>query len=200
MAAIAERISPQEYLELERKSETKHEYINGRMVEMPGASEVHNTITSNVIISLGIQLRGRPGKVYPSDMRVRIPATGRYTYPDVVAITDRPELEEDELDVLVNPAVIVEVLSDSTANYDRGEKFQHYRTIETLQEYVMVYPNMPRVEKYVRQPDSQWLFSETTDIEAVIYLFTIDCDLPLSEIYYEVEFDTSTSHLNGHQL
>ncbi|MEZ4658525.1 MAG: Uma2 family endonuclease [Caldilineaceae bacterium] len=199
MSAVAELISPQEYLELERQSETKHEYIDGRMVEMPGASEVHNTIVSNIIISIGIQLRGRPGKVYSSDMRVRIPATDRYTYPDVVAITNKPALEEDEFDVLVNPAVIVEVLSDSTSNYDRGEKFQNYRTIETLQEYLMIYQDSPRVEHYVRQSDGQWLFSETTNVAEIVYIPTIECDLPLSEIYDDVDFDNDTRDLNGHQ-
>lgn len=199
MAAVAELISPEAYLELERKSSIKHEYIDGRMVEMAGSSEVHNTIVGNLIISLGSQLRGRSGKIYPSDMRVRIPATGRYTYPDVVAVVEFPELEEDELDVLVNPAVIVEVLSDSTAHYDRGEKFQHYRTIETLQEYIMISQDRYSVEHYVRQSDGSWVFSETINFDDTIHLPTIACALPLSEVYDGVEIDSDTSLLNGHQ-
>ena len=201
MTAVAELISPQEYLALECKSETKHEYIDGRMIEMPGASEVHNSIVGNVIISLGVQFRGRPGKVYPSALRVRIPTTDRYTYPDVVAITGKPELEEDELDVLLNPAIIIEVLSDSTANYDRGEKFQQYRTIESLQEYLMISQDSHRIEHYVRQPNGQWLFSEATNMGETIHLPTIGCELPLTEVYddVEIEVDTAPSGLNGHQ-
>lgn len=197
MAAIAELLSPQEYLEIERKSETKHEYIDRRMVEMPGTSEVHSSIIGNVVFTLGTQLRGRSGRVYSSQMRIRIPAVSRYTYPDVVAITDRPELEEDELDVLVNPAVIVEVLSDSTADYDRGEKFQNYRTIDTLQEYLMIYQDSPRIEHYVRQPDGSWIFSESTNIGETIHLPSIDCELPLSEVYDDVEFEGEPSDLRN---
>ncbi|MEZ4614986.1 MAG: Uma2 family endonuclease [Caldilineaceae bacterium] len=126
MSVVAELISPKEYLELERQSKTKHEYIAGRMVEMAGGSEKHNTIASNVLITLGFQLRGRLGKAYSSDMRVYVPATGLYTYPDVTAIADQPLLDNSERDILLNPTVIVEVLSDST------EQWRPWRKVSKL--------------------------------------------------------------------
>ncbi len=201
MSVVAELISPQEYLELERKSPTKHEYIAGRMIEMAGATKEHNLIVGNVIFLLIGQLRGRPGTVYPSDMRVRIPATGLYTYPDVTVVVDETHLDDDERDILLNPTVIVEILSASTENYDRGEKFQSYRTIETLQEYIMMAQDAHHIEQYVRQPNGQWLFSEATNVEETIYLPSINCELPLQDVYDKVEIPAQSAlrHRNGHQ-
>jgi Uma2 family endonuclease len=201
MSAVAELISPQAYLELERQSTTKHEYIAGRVVEMAGGSEKHNTIASNVLITLGFQLRGRSGKAYSSDMRVYVPSTGLYTYPDVTVIADKPLLDDSERDILCNPIVIVEVLSNSTEQYDRGEKFQNYRTIETVQEYIMIAQDAHRVEHYVRQSDEQWLFSEATSLDATIHLPSIDCELPLRDVYDKVEISVPTEapYRNGHQ-
>jgi len=123
MSAVAKLVSPKKYLELERKSEVRHEYIDGRMIEMTGANENHDKITGNIIFVLKGHFRGGSGDAYSSDMRVRIPSTGRYTYPDVVVISDQSVIEEEELDVLLNPAVIFEVLSETTANYDREKNF-----------------------------------------------------------------------------
>jgi len=194
MSAVVELISAKEYLEIERKSEVRHEYIDGRMVEKPGSSAKHNSINGNITFVLGSHFRRHSGSVYASAMRIRVPAIGCYMYPDVVAITGKPELEEEELDVLLNPTVIFEVLSDSTANYDRGEKFQHYRTIESLQEYLMVAQNAHRIEHYV--------FSEATHIGETIHLPSIDCDLPLTEVYFKVEIEHSVTvtDMNGQHL
>ncbi len=200
MAAVAELISPQEYLAFERASETKHEYINGQIIEMVGATEVHNTIVGNVIFTLGSQLRGRAGKVYPSDMRVKIPATGMHTYPDVTVITDQPLLEDEERDVLLNPAVIIEVLSSSTERLDRGLKFQRYRTIETLAEYLLIAQDSHRVEHYVRRDDGLWLLSEVALLSETIRLPTVKCDLPLAEVYDDVDIRSSDQRLNGHPI
>ena len=200
MAAVAELISPQEYLAFERTSETKHEYINGQMIETVGATEVHNTIVGNVIFTLGSQLRGRAGKVYPSDMRVKIPATGMYTYPDVTVIADQPLLEDEERDVLLNPAVIIEVLSRSTERLDRGLKFQRYRTIETLAEHLLIAQDSHRVEHYVRQDDGQWLLSEAALLSETIHLPTVNCDLPLAEVYDDVDIRSNDQRLNGHPI
>ncbi|MBV7337771.1 Uma2 family endonuclease [Chloroflexi bacterium TSY] len=199
MSAVAERISPQEYLELERKSETKHEYLEGRMIETAGASEEHNMIVSNVLFILIGQLRGRSGRAYPSDMRVKIPATGLYTYPDVVVVSDKPLLDDLERDILLNPAILIEVLSDSTENYDRGEKFQHYRTIESLTEYVLIAQDSHHIEHYVRQSDGQWLLSEATKLGETIHLPTIECELPLVDVYDKVDINPEQDNLNGHQ-
>ena len=132
---------------------------------------------------------------------MRIPATSLYTYPDVTVVADEALLDTDEQDVLLNPTVIVEVLSDSTEQYYRGEKFQSYRTIETLQEYILVAQNAYRVEHYVRRPAGKWLFSEATNTDATIHLPSIACELPLRDVYNKVDiFPSSASHpLNGHQ-
>ncbi|MEZ4658526.1 MAG: Uma2 family endonuclease [Caldilineaceae bacterium] len=199
MAAIAERISPQEYLELERKSATKHEYINGWMVEIAGASRKHNLIVGNIIYVVMSQLRGRSGEAYPSDMRICVPATGLYTYPDVTVVADKAELEDAANDILLNPTIIFEVLSSATEGYDRGEKFQNYRTVESLQEYVVVAQDTYHVEHFVRQPNGQWLFSETSSLNETIHLPSVGCDLPLAEIYNKVEISTGSDNhrMNG---
>lgn len=199
MAAIAERISPQAYLELERKSETKHEYINGRMVEMPGASRKHNLIVGNIIYIMMSQLRGRAGEAYPSDMRIRVPATGLYTYPDVTVVADKAELEDAANNILLNPTIIFEVLSSATEGYDRGEKFQNYRTIESLQEDIMIAQDAHHVEHFVRQPNGQWLFSEANGLAETIHLPSIDSNLPLADVYDKVEIATISDErsLNG---
>lgn len=186
MATVTELVSPQEYLDFERNSNTKHEYIDGQIVEMAGASEVHNTISGNIFFVIKGHLRGRPGKVYMSDMRVKIPDTGLYTYPDVTVIVDRPQLEDDERDILLNPAIIVEVLSSSTEHLDRGVKFQHYRTIDSLTEYLLVAQDSYRIEHFVRQADGQWLLSEAFHLSETIHLPSINCELPLSEVYEDV--------------
>lgn len=199
--AVAELISPQEYLELERKSLTKHEYIAGRIVEMAGATREHNLIVSNVIFIFMSQLRGRSASVYPSDMRIRVPSTGLYTYPDITVVIGDDLLEDDERDILLNPTVIVEVLSPSTATYDRGEKFQSYRTIESLQEYLMIAQDHHRVEHYVRQPDGQWLFSEAMALAESIRLPSINCELPLADVYDKVDIATRSDdpYANGRE-
>ena len=199
--AVAELISPQEYLELERASSIKHEYIAGRMVEMVGATKNHNRIVNNLIFILMGQLRQRAGIVYATDMRVRIPKTNLYTYPDIAVVLGDDIFEDDRQDVLLNPTAIIEVLSPSTENYDRGDKFHSYRTIATLQEYLMIAQDTHRVEHYVRQPDDQWLFSEATELAASIHLPSIDCELPLTDVYDKVHIVTpSDSHLvNGLQ-
>ena len=201
MEAVAELISTQEYLELERKSAAKHEYIDGRIVEMTGASKVHNLITTNVVISLGSQLLRRSGEVYSSDMRVKIPATGRYTYPDIVVVENEALLEDRVQDTLLNPTVLMEILSSSTEKYDRGEKFLNYRTIESLQEYIMISQDSYQIEHYVRQPDGRWLLAEAKSLAETMYLPSIDCNLPLADVYnkVEIETDTDTNTLNGHQ-
>lgn len=199
--AIAELISPQEYLQLERGSLDKHEYIAGRMVKMAVASRDHNLIVGNVGFVLIGELRGRSGELYQNDMRVRIPATSVYTYPDVIVVKDEPIFDENEKDVLLNPTVIIEVLSPSTENYDRGEKFQSYRTIDSLQEYLMIAQDHYHIEHYVRQADDQWLFSEATTLSQTIQLPSIDCELPLADVYDKVQIalPSDPHQVNGHQ-
>ena len=142
-------LTPEEYLARERRAETKSEYLRGEVFAMAGASRAHNLIASNAAGELRQQLRDRPCEVYPSDMRVKVSPSGLYTYPDVTVVCGEPQFEDAEVDTLLNPKVLVEVLSPSTADYDRGGKFTHYRRLPSLQEYVLISQDRPLVEHYV---------------------------------------------------
>ena len=179
-------LTPQEYLEIERRAEYKSEYFDGEMFAMAGASRAHNQITTNVVGELHPQLKKRPCRVYTNDMRVKVSATGLYTYPDIVAFCGPARFDDNQKDTLLNPTVIIEVLSDSTEAYDRGKKFQHYRTLESLQEYVLISQQECRVEHYVRQPGNQWALTEVHDLTEVIQLSSIQCQLALADIYDKV--------------
>lgn len=183
------RYAPEEYLALERKAEYKSEYLNGEIFAMSGASERHNLIVANVLASLHAQLRNRPCRVYPSDLRVKVEEPGLYTYPDITAICSKPQFEDRHVDTLLNPETIVEVLSPSTEAYDRGMKFGSYRKLPSLQEYVLISQGEPHIELYVRQPDNQWLLSEASNLQDVVRLPSINCILTLAEVYEKVEFD-----------
>lgn len=184
----------EDYLAFERASADKHEFIDGRVYLMAGASENHNLITANLIIALGSQLRGRPCKLYPSDMRVRISAKD-YHYPDVSVICGDAHIEDDEQDTLLNPTLIVEVLSPSTEQFDRGKKFENYRSLPSLHEYVLIAQNRPHIEHYVRQGDGTWLYSEVKplDTPSEISLPSVGCTLTLVDVYDKVEFESSKS-------
>jgi Uma2 family endonuclease len=131
-------LTEQEYIDFERTSLIKHEYYNGHVYAMTGASRTHNLIAGNTLASLHSQIRRTPCQIFPSDMRVKVQKTGLYTYPDLVLICGEPQFTDDALDTLLNPLVLIEILSPSTERYDRGLKFQHYRTIETLQDYILI--------------------------------------------------------------
>jgi Uma2 family endonuclease len=182
------KLTPAEYLAMERSAERKSEYFAGEVFAMAGASREHNLVVGNIVRLLGQQLRGRRCEVYPSDMRVKVSATGLYTYPDVVAIYGEPEFEDDELDTLLSPTLVVEVLSQSTEAYDRGAKSAHYRRLESLEEYVLVAQSLCRVEHYLRQPDGAWTLREHGDLQAILSLPAVRCELPLAEVYDKVEF------------
>lgn len=180
--------TPAEYLAHERVADSKHEYWAGAVYAMAGASARHNLIVTNAIAELRTQLKSRRScTVYPSDLRVKISATGLYTYPDVVVVCGEPQFEDDVQDTLLNPTVIVEVLSKSTESYDRGAKFEHYRTLDSLTEYILVAQNSYHIDHYVRQPDAQWLFSEAKELEHVVGLSSIGCTLAVAELYDKVE-------------
>ena len=180
-------ISEADYLEGERTSETKHEYHQGEVFAMAGASRRHNLIVMNVIGELRSQLKGRPCRPYPSDMRLRIEATGLYTYPDVMVVCGEERFGDEKQDTLLNPDVIVEVLSDSTESYDRGDKFQNYRRIDSLKEYVIISQNCRKIEKYARTEDGKWVLDETDEDHPAIDLESIGCELALSEVYDKTE-------------
>jgi Uma2 family endonuclease len=182
-------LTPGEYLALERKSEIRSEYIGGRMYAMSGASRRHALIASNLHGEIWMRLRGRACEVYMNDLRVKVTPTGMYTYPDIVAVCGEVLLEDGHFDTLLNPTVIVEVLSESTEAYDRGEKFAHYRRLETLREYVLVAQDKIRVEHFRREGE-EWILSEVSGPDATLHLGSIDCDIALSAIYEKVEFRT----------
>lgn len=180
-----------EYLALERAGTSKHEYYHGEIFARAGSSEAHNSIVSNIIIALGSQLRTRPCRVYPSDLRLKIPKTGLYTYPDVSIVCGTPLFDDAERDTLLNPNIIIEVLSPSTERYDRGKKFHHYQTITTLQDYILVAQDEHRIEHYARHDDGHWLLRMYDDISTAIPLPAIQCTLALSEVYEKVDIEPS---------
>ena len=187
---VQAHLTPEQYLALERKAITKSEYLNGHIYAMAGASREHNLITVNISSGLHVQLEDQPCEAYVNDMRLKISPTGLYTYPDVVVVCDEPHFEDTDLDTLLNPIVLVEVLSPSTEAYDRGEKFAHYRQLESLQEYILVAQNRVRVEHYLRQ-GVQWLLTGLSDPDDVLHLTSIGCNLSLREIYAKVKFSAS---------
>lgn len=180
-----------EYLQLERGSEIKHEFIAGAVYALSGASEAHNLITSSTIAALVHALRGRPCKVYPSDMKIRTPATGSYAYPDITVMCGEARFLDDQRDVLLNPTVIIEVLSPSTERHDRGRKFQHYRELESLQEYILMAQDSPHVERFMRQEAVFWQFSEARGLDAALEIASIGCTLALADIYAQVTFPSA---------
>ena len=199
--AAQTRLTPEEYIAFERKvlpdaEIIRHEYINGELIAMSGASRAHNLITINISAALHARLRGSRCETYANDMRVSTPATTSYFYPDVVVVCEEPRFEDDVFDILLNPIILVEVLSPSTAVYDRREKFAHYRQLPSLQEYVLVAQDKVLVEHYRRQ-DKQatapvtgkdWIFTDFQKLEEILLLTSIQCQLPLQEIYERVVF------------
>jgi Uma2 family endonuclease len=181
------------YLAFDRESEIKHEFIDGRVYAMSGASEAHNLIAGSIYVSLYTQLRGRPCKVYASDMKVRTPSTRSYTYPDISVVCDDAEFDGDSRDILLNPTVVIEVLSPNTERFDRGRKFQRYRELESLQEYVLVAQDSPHVERFARQDNGLWQLSEVHGLQASLSLTSIACALRLADIYEQIDFDSGES-------
>lgn len=170
---------------MERRAETKSEYLDGEIFARAGASRQHNRLNLNIAFALDSQLRTKGCEVYVSEMRVKVSATGLYTYPDVIAVCGEPRFEDAELDTLLNPTLIIEVLSKSTQDYDRGTKFLHYRALASLREYVLVAQDCIHVEHYLRQNDA-WLLTETDRREDTIELSSVGARLSLAEVYDRV--------------
>lgn len=185
-AASKLRYSPQEYLSRERLSPVRHEYHDGEIFAMAGASREHNLIAVNLSREVGNQILDRPCESYVSDMRVWIEATGLYTYPDLVVVCGEPRFQDGELDTLLNPMVIAEILSPTTEAYDRGLKFGHYRRIPSLREYVLISQDRMLVERYTRQGED-WLLTELTGPDQVLRLESIGCEVVLGRIYAKVQ-------------
>lgn len=183
------RYSAEEYLAIERESDTKHEFYAGDLFAMSGASREHNLIAYSLARVIGNALEDRPCEAYGSDMRVKVDRTGLYTYPDGVVTCEEPRFEDDQVDTLMNPQVVFEILSDSTEKYDRGKKFAHYRQIESLRDYVLISQDEPLVEHYARQADGRWSLDAVGGLESTARLETIGVELPLAELYAKVRFE-----------
>ena len=179
-------LSSEEYLTLDRRSEYRSEYLNGEVIAMTGASRKHNLIVANLTRELTQQLRGKACELYPNDMRVKVPSSRLYTYPDVVIVCGEPKFEDEYVDTLINPILIIEVLSESTESYDRGKKFGYYRTVESLAEYLLIAQDEYKIEQYVKQTDGRWLLSEASSLEGTVELVSIQCLLALKDVYDRV--------------
>lgn len=184
-------ITPEEYLALERAAEYRSEYHNGEMYAMAGTSRKHNIISLGIAATLHFAFRDKGCSVYHSDLRVRIEKYNRFFYPDVVVACDEQEFMDDELDTLLNPILIIEVLSKSTESFDRGQKFQFYRAIPTLQEYVLVAQDRINVEKFEKNADGLWILSEANELDQCIHLNSVDFKLNLNDIYAEIDFQNT---------
>jgi Uma2 family endonuclease len=184
MASLPQHyLTPEEYLAIERDAEYKSEYMDGIMYAMAGGSERHNIIVANLIISVGVQLKGRPCRVYPSDLKVRVPNSSKFFYPDVSVVCGETRFADHHKDVILNPVFIAEVLSESTAGFDRGKKFLSYQQIPALEEFIFVAQDEILVEKYSRQSNDSWVYTKITDIEGILSLRSIGCEVALRDIY-----------------
>jgi Uma2 family endonuclease len=180
--------SPEEYLQLERASDTKHEYLDGEIIAMAGATLEHNYIVANLMREIGSFLKGKNCRITPSDLRISIPAANSYTYPDASIFCGRPEMEDDRFDIAKNPAVIFEVMSASTREYDSGNKFLYYQRIPSLQEYFLIDSRKRSVVVYRRQSIDLWKIETLEEANATVAITTIDYKLSFDDLYFDVEF------------
>ena len=183
-------VTPEEYLAAERLSETRSEYVDGVVYPMTGARLNHIQIVSNITVELANQLKGRPCRVLQSELKIRLQESRKFFYPDVTVLCDEPQFHDERRDIILNPLIVVEVLSKSTEAFDRGAKFQAYRTIESLKEYLLVEQNTPLVEQYVRHEDGKWALSTAAGLENSLTLPSIGCTLNLGAVYDKVDFNS----------
>lgn len=187
--AVEKKYSLEEYVEMEVASEERLEFYDGYVWSMAGASPGHETIVVNMSTALTNQLRGRSCRTFSSNLRLKVPEYPPYRYPDLSALCGEPIYEEIEgLQMLVNPNLIVEVLSKSTAEFDRGDKFTYYKSIESFTEYLLISQDRPNVIHYIKQDEKTWLQREYNDIEETFYLESLDCEISLEDIYLNIKF------------
>jgi len=189
-ATIQKFYSDEEYLVFEREAEEKHELIDGEIVAMAGASREHNLIGVNVSSELHFRLKARKCEIYANDMRVRM-KKGHYGYPDVVVVCDKPNFADDEFDVLLNPLVVVEVLSKTTRFRDKTEKLKTYQKMESICEILLIEQTEPRIEHYIKQTPNQWLLRIYENLSETIVLESLGSELPVAEIYAQIEFEAT---------
>lgn len=191
-----EKYTLEEYLELDRNSDERLEFWDGEIFSMSGASDPHDQIETNLIFQLRLRLIGGACRVFAANMRIKVPTMPPYRYGDLSGLCGKPKFEKvDGVDVLTNPSLIIEVLSHSTEAYDRGDKFSRYKSIPTLAEYLLIAQHRPHISQFIKQPDGSWNNLEFNDLNDTLKVFTLDCELPLTEIYQDVNFAPPTPAL-----
>src|SRR5947209_19983384 len=183
-------VAPDEYLAAERLSESRSEYLDGMVCPMTSSSVNHIQIVSNVTVERGTQLRARPCRVLTVDLKVRLQNSRKFFYPDVTVVCGEVQYHDDRRDIILNPDLIIEVLSPSTEAFDRGAKFQAYQTLDSLKEYVLVAQDRPVVEQYVRQSDGKWTYTAAVGLESSLALPSVECTLNLSAVYDKVDLNS----------
>jgi len=187
------KLTAAEYFEIDARNERKSEFYDGEMFLMAGASREHNILTRNLAIEIGSRLKGGRCQVFIADLRVKVDRTGLYTYPDLLIVCGEPEYAPENRDTLTNPTVVIEVLSDSTAKYDRTTKLRHYKQLASLREYVLVSQDEPLVERFTRTPAGRWEQDEFVGLDATLALATVSASVPLADVYRGIEFPPGRS-------
>ena len=185
-------LTPAEYLGIERTATSRSEYLRGEMFAMAGGSPTHSRIKTNVLGELRSRLKGNPCAPFDSDLRIKCP-TGLYTYPDASVICSELEYDDEQQDTVLNPTLLMEVLSKSSEAYDRGKKFDHYRKIPSLREYVLISQDEPMIQRFLRNDDDTWTLSVVADLNQSIRLQSLGIELPLAEVYERVDFTAEVS-------
>ena len=189
MSALPQKkLSPQDYLAIERAAEFKSEFFDGEMFAMAGTSKEHSTITVNLTGEFHTALRGKVCQPFSSDLRVKVSANGLYTYPDLTIVCGPVDTEDEKADVLLNPTLIIEVLSPGTERYDRGKKFDLYRELDSLKEYVLVSQDQYRVEQFLRGSGAEWGYRVAFKEDDIVEFPSVGCSIPLKDIYARVVF------------
>ncbi len=181
--------TPEEYLTLEEAAEDKSEYLDGEIIPMTGGSTNHNHISLNMSIALRLALKGLDYNVFMGDVRLWMPKKRFYTYPDVMVIAGKPEYYNNRKDTVINPQVIVEVLSKSTKNYDRNDKFQFYQTLPTFQEYILIDQSRVYVEQYCKLANKRWSYTQYDEEDAALVFNFFQVEVPLADMYEKVDFE-----------
>jgi Uma2 family endonuclease len=197
VSTALKRITPQEYLIRDRQASCKSEFHQGEVFAIGGGSANHSLIAANFVREAGNALKDKSCTVFNSDLRVQVRSTGLYTYPDATIVCGEREFDDDQRDTIINPTVIVEVLSDSTEKYDRGKKANHYRQIASLKELLLITQGRPHVERFTRQPNGDWMFHEQYDLSADFELKSLGIFVAISELYRGLKFDPIEDDVNA---
>jgi Uma2 family endonuclease len=181
-----------EYLDQERASDIRHEYHDGEILAMACGSVRHSRIASNALIAIGLALRGKPCQPHGSDLKVSIRSQSRFVYPDITIVCGEPQIDPraEQSEAITNPTAVIEVLSPSTQTYDRTKKFQYYRALDSLQEYVLIASDEARIETFCRRDDGSWAFRSWTGLEAQVPIESVSITVHAAEVYAGVEFDS----------